>query len=190
MLGLDLRAGRAGRAAPQAPPKVRRRSIWPLWVLPWLGVGLASLFTLYFPDWVADFYMNTVFPFGITFWMGTFFAYGWEVQRMWIQELPRKWAPWVVGAAILGLWLSSRESAYKGFSEHLTQLAEARARPGKQCDLEAAAGLGLESLDLAESLDSTRGTDLLRDLYLRLKPYAKVPAVRDFLERAKGLVKE
>ena len=27
------RVGRAGRAAPQAPPKVRRRSIWPLWVL-------------------------------------------------------------------------------------------------------------------------------------------------------------
>ena len=27
------RVGRAGRAAPQAPPKVRRRSIWPFWVL-------------------------------------------------------------------------------------------------------------------------------------------------------------
>ena len=33
----------------------------------------------------------------------------------------------VVGAAILGLWLSSRESAYQGFSDHLTQLAEEAA---------------------------------------------------------------
>src|SRR3569833_2656905 len=33
----------------------------------------------------------------------------------------------VVGAAILGLWLSSRESAYKGFSDYLTQLAEQAA---------------------------------------------------------------
>src|SRR3569833_4039282 len=33
----------------------------------------------------------------------------------------------VVGAASLGLWLSSRESAYKGFSDYLTQLAEQAA---------------------------------------------------------------
>src|SRR3569833_3562694 len=33
----------------------------------------------------------------------------------------------VVGAAILGLWLSSRESAYQGFSHHLTELAEEAA---------------------------------------------------------------
>jgi len=33
----------------------------------------------------------------------------------------------VVGAAILGLWLSSRESAYQGYSDYLTQLAEEAA---------------------------------------------------------------
>jgi diguanylate cyclase (GGDEF)-like protein/PAS domain S-box-containing protein len=33
----------------------------------------------------------------------------------------------VVGAAILGLWLSSRESAYQGFSEYLTELAQEAA---------------------------------------------------------------
>jgi tetratricopeptide (TPR) repeat protein len=72
----------------------------------------------------------------------------------------------------------------------VTQLADARARPGKQHDLNAAVGLGMESLDLAESLDSRLGAGHLLDLYLRLKPYAKVPTVRDFLERAKGLVIE
>jgi len=72
----------------------------------------------------------------------------------------------------------------------VTRLADARARPGKQHDLDAAVELGMESLDLTESLDSSLAIGRLRDLCLRLKPYAKVPAVRDFLERAKGLVKE
>ena len=76
-------------------------AFWPLWVLPFAAVGLAFLLAAYFPDDVADFYMGKVIPFGITFWMGTFFTYGWEIQRLWIQELPRKWAPWVVGAALL-----------------------------------------------------------------------------------------
>jgi hypothetical protein len=73
---------------------------------------------------------------------------------------------------------------------YITYLADARAQLGKQRDLEAAAGLGLQSLDLAESLNSARGTALLHDLYLRMKPHDTVPAVRDFLERAKGLAKE
>ena len=76
-------------------------AFWPLWVLPFAGVGLAFLFAAYFPDDVTSFYMNTVLPFGITFWMGMFFSYGWEVQRLWIQELPRKWAPWVIGGALV-----------------------------------------------------------------------------------------
>jgi hypothetical protein len=76
-------------------------SYGPLWVLPFVGVGLALLFGFYFPDAISDFYMNTVFPFGVTFWLGTFFSYGWDLQRLWIQELPRKWAPWVVGAAVV-----------------------------------------------------------------------------------------
>jgi len=68
----------------------------------------------------------------------------------------------------------------------VTRLAEARARPGKQRDLDASAALGMESIDLAETLDSNTGADHLRDLYLRLKPHSTVPAVREFLERAKG----
>ena len=76
-------------------------AFWPLWVLPFAGVGLAFLFAAYFPYDVTGFYMNTVFPFGITFWMGTFFSYGWEVQSLWIQELPRKWAPWMIGGALV-----------------------------------------------------------------------------------------
>jgi hypothetical protein len=67
--------------------------------------------------------------------------------------------------------------------------ADALAQPGQQRDLDAAAGLGMQSMDLVESLDSNRGIGRLRDLYCRLKPYAKVPAVRDFLERTKGFMK-
>lgn len=69
----------------------------------------------------------------------------------------------------------------------LARQAEARILPGKQHDLEAAAGLGLQSLDLAESLNSTRGTALLRDLSLRMKPHHTVPAVRQFLERVEAV---
>ncbi|MGH3924883.1 MAG: hypothetical protein ACRDTT_18820, partial [Pseudonocardiaceae bacterium] len=68
----------------------------------------------------------------------------------------------------------------------LYSLADARTRPGRQQDLDAAAGLGMASIDLAKSLDSTLGANLLRDLCHRMTPHAKVPAVRDFLERAKG----
>ncbi|MGH3928436.1 MAG: hypothetical protein ACRDTF_00490 [Pseudonocardiaceae bacterium] len=78
------------------------------------------------------------------------------------------------------------ESFVRDRQVYLTYLADARARPGKQRDLDAAAGLGMQSIDLSESLDSTRGAGRLRDLYRQLKPYAKVPTVRDFLERAKG----
>lgn len=65
--------------------------------------------------------------------------------------------------------------------------AEARTLPGNQRDLDAAAGLGMESLDLAESLNSTRGTALLRDLYVRMKPHNTIPAVREFLERVEAV---
>ncbi|MGH3886628.1 MAG: hypothetical protein ACRDSZ_08660 [Pseudonocardiaceae bacterium] len=73
---------------------------------------------------------------------------------------------------------------------HLTQLADALTRPGKQRDLDAAAALGMQSIDLAESLNSTRGADRLRDLYYQLRPHAKLPAVHDFVERARGFVEE
>ncbi|HEU0087739.1 MAG TPA: hypothetical protein VFQ77_08825 [Pseudonocardiaceae bacterium] len=69
----------------------------------------------------------------------------------------------------------------------LVRQAEARTLPGKQRDLDAAAGLGLQSLDLAESLNSTRGTALLRDLYVRMKPHNTIPAVREFVERVEAV---
>jgi len=79
------------------------------------------------------------------------------------------------------------ESFVRNRQFYVTHLASALTRPGKQRDLHLAAGLGMESLDLAEGLDSATGLGL-GDLYHQLKPHAKVPAVRDFLERARGLV--
>ena len=70
---------------------------------------------------------------------------------------------------------------------YLVRQAEARTLPGKQRDLEAAASLGLQSLDLTESLHSTRGTSRLRDLYLRMKPHNTVPAVLEFLQRVEAV---
>ncbi|MGH3930887.1 MAG: hypothetical protein ACRDTF_13020, partial [Pseudonocardiaceae bacterium] len=68
------------------------------------------------------------------------------------------------------------------FSIHL---ANALAQPGKQRDLDAAASRGMEALRLAEGLDSNRNMDLLRDLSHQLSPHTNVPAVRDFVERAR-----
>jgi DNA-binding XRE family transcriptional regulator len=67
-------------------------------------------------------------------------------------------------------------------------LADALARPGTQRDLDAAASRGIAAIRLAEDLDSNRSVGLLRDLSHQMKPHAKVPAVRDFLDRARGLV--
>jgi DNA-binding XRE family transcriptional regulator len=82
----------------------------------------------------------------------------------------------------------SDESHVRGRQIDLTRLADALARPGPQRDLDAAAGWGMASIDLMEGVDSTRGIGDLHDLYRHLKPHAKVPAVRDFLERARGFV--
>ncbi|MGH4008018.1 MAG: helix-turn-helix domain-containing protein [Pseudonocardiaceae bacterium] len=71
---------------------------------------------------------------------------------------------------------------------YLTHLAEALARPGKQRDMDAATDRGLAALHLTESLTSTRGIDCLRDLYRQMQPHASVPAVGDFLERARGVL--
>jgi hypothetical protein len=45
----------------------------------------------------------------------------------------------------------------------------------------------MEAIGLAESLSSARSVDLICNLTQQLKPHHTVPAVRDFLERAKGL---
>ena len=77
------------------------------------------------------------------------------------------------------------ESLVRDRQLHLTYLIDALARPGKQRDLEAAAGLGLQSLDLAERLSSTLSVDRIHSLTRQLKPHSNIPVVRDFLERAK-----
>jgi hypothetical protein len=71
---------------------------------------------------------------------------------------------------------------------YLIALADVRARPGKQRDLDVAASHGLEAIQLTETLDSPRLAGLIRNLYHEMTPHAKVPAVGDFLERARGLV--
>ena len=71
---------------------------------------------------------------------------------------------------------------------YLTHLAEALARPGKQCNLDAAAGKGIEAIHLAESLSSTLSVDRVSSPSRQLKLHAKLPAVQEFLERVKGFV--
>ncbi|MGH3802584.1 MAG: hypothetical protein ACRDTD_21160, partial [Pseudonocardiaceae bacterium] len=80
------------------------------------------------------------------------------------------------------------DSLPRGRLGYLIHLADTLARPGKQRDLDAAVDRGLEAVQLAENLDSTRCVGLIRNLYHQITPHAKVPAVGDFLERARGLV--
>jgi hypothetical protein len=71
---------------------------------------------------------------------------------------------------------------------YLVSLADVRARPGKQRDLDAAARLGMEAIQLTENFDSSRCVGRIRNLYHQMTPHAIVPAVADFLDRARGLV--
>ena len=73
---------------------------------------------------------------------------------------------------------------------YVAHVAVALACPGRQRDVEAAASKGMEAIGLAESLSSARSVDLIRDLARLMKPHAQVPAVREFLERAKGFGEE
>jgi DNA-binding XRE family transcriptional regulator len=92
-------------------------------------------------------------------------------------------------AALIGQGIAMfGEPFHRDRQIYLTDLAEALARPGKQRDLDAAAGKGIEAIQLAVNLSSTRSVDRIRDLSRQLKPYAKVPAVRDFLAQAQGFV--
>jgi DNA-binding XRE family transcriptional regulator len=94
-------------------------------------------------------------------------------------------------AALIGQGIAMYgESFHRDRQISLTDLAEALARPGKQRDLDAAAGHGIEAIQLATNLSSTRSVDRIRYLSRQLKPYAKVPAVRDFLAQAQGFVDE
>ena len=69
----------------------------------------------------------------------------------------------------------------------LTDSTVARARPGKQCDLDAAE-LGMEAIQLTEDVDSGRCVGLIRNLYHQLTPHATAPAGGDFLDRARDLI--
>lgn len=80
------------------------------------------------------------------------------------------------------------ESFTRDRQAYLTHSADALSRPGKQRDLDAAAARGMEAIQIAERLDSTYSTDLLRNLCRQMQPHATVPAVGDFLDRARGLV--
>lgn len=73
----------------------------------------------------------------------------------------------------------------RGHAGYLTALADVLARPGKQRDLDAAFDRGMEAIQLVGNLDSTRVAGLIRNLCHQLTPHAKVPAVRDFVERAR-----
>ncbi len=81
------------------------------------------------------------------------------------------------------------ESLARDRQLYSTHLTEALARPGKQRDLDAAAGHGMAAIQMAEELDSTRSAARIRDLYHQLQPHVQVPAVRDFLERAREFAK-
>ncbi len=80
------------------------------------------------------------------------------------------------------------ESFTRDRQAYLTHSAVALIQPGKQRDLDNAAARGMEAIDIAQSLHSTYSVGLLRDLYHQMKPHAKSPAARDFLERAQGYV--
>lgn len=80
------------------------------------------------------------------------------------------------------------ESFVRDRMNYVIRLAEALAHPGPQRDLDGAARQGITALELSENLDSTCGVGRLRDLHSQLKPHAKTPAVRDFLDQARGLV--
>jgi hypothetical protein len=69
------------------------------------------------------------------------------------------------------------ESSTRNRQVYLMHLADALTRPGKQRDFDNAATRGMETIDIAESLHSTYSLNLLSDLYQRMKPHTKVPAV-------------
>jgi hypothetical protein len=75
------------------------------------------------------------------------------------------------------------ESLVRDRQIHLTYLIDALARPGQQRDLERAACYGIQSLDLAEGLDSMLSITRIRGLSQQLKPHAEVAAVQEFLGR-------
>lgn len=69
----------------------------------------------------------------------------------------------------------------------LIWLAEALNRPGEQQDLEAAAHYGIEAIQITESLMSGGSAKRIRTLQQQMEPHDSLPAVREFVERARGM---
>jgi transcriptional regulator with XRE-family HTH domain len=71
---------------------------------------------------------------------------------------------------------------------YLARLAEAHARPGRQRDLEAAAHHATAAVEIAAGVSSGRSLTRIRELTGTMASHADVPAVRDFLERARAVL--
>ena len=78
-------------------------SYWLLWALPFAGVGVGLFLAFLLPGVLEDFYFDTLFPFGVTFWLGMLISYGWDMQRIWIQTIPPRYAAWAVGGCLVAL---------------------------------------------------------------------------------------
>lgn len=73
----------------------------------------------------------------------------------------------------------------RGKQFNLALLAKAYAQAG---EVEQAATVGMQAVDLAERLRSTRSRDYLREVAMRLAKHVGLPAVDDFTERARPLL--
>lgn len=73
----------------------------------------------------------------------------------------------------------------RGRQFNLALLAVAHAQNGEP---EEAARVGLDAVEAAEGLYSSRARDYLADLANRLSPHVGLPAVRDFTERAQPVL--
>lgn len=91
-------------------------------------------------------------------------------------------------AELIGQGLTMFDAPFdRDRTNYLIHHAESVAQPGRQRDLDAAAGTGMQAIEMAENLTSSRTVERIRGLAHQLTPHAAVPAVRDFLDRARTL---
>jgi transcriptional regulator with XRE-family HTH domain len=74
----------------------------------------------------------------------------------------------------------------RGRQFNLALLAKAHVQAG---EIEEAATVGVEAVEVAEGLKSARSVDYLRDLADRLAPHVGLPVVNDFVLRARPLIR-
>lgn len=90
-------------------------------------------------------------------------------------------------ASLIGQGLTLFDAPFdRDRTNYLIHFAESVAHPGKQRDLDAAATTGIQAIDLAENLSSTRTVDRIRVLARQLTPHATLPPVREFLDRTRA----